>query len=187
MNLSEISKTVSHALRHEPWLYEFELDSEGWVPVDELIAALRRHRDDWKSLNRSDLTEMIEKSQKQRHEIVNGRIRAFYGHSISGLLKKEVLEPPSLLYHGTNPEIITPIMSEGLKPMGRQYVHLSSDVETAIEVGRRKSRNPVILTVEACKAHDQGIRFYLGNEKVWLADDVPPAFLIYDLEKSQMR
>ena len=28
----ELSKTISHALRHEPWLYELELDDEGWTP-----------------------------------------------------------------------------------------------------------------------------------------------------------
>jgi len=37
---SELSKAVSHALRHEPWLYEPELDDEGWTPVDALVEAL---------------------------------------------------------------------------------------------------------------------------------------------------
>ena len=26
-----LSRVVSHALRHEPWLYELELDEDGWV------------------------------------------------------------------------------------------------------------------------------------------------------------
>lgn len=29
-----LSRLVSHALRHEPWIYELELDDEGWVPID---------------------------------------------------------------------------------------------------------------------------------------------------------
>lgn len=32
-----LSKTISHALRHEPWLYELELDNEGWAPTTQLI------------------------------------------------------------------------------------------------------------------------------------------------------
>lgn len=36
-----LSKTVSHALRHEPWLYELELDDEGWVAVSQLLESLR--------------------------------------------------------------------------------------------------------------------------------------------------
>ena len=33
MNVVELSRAVSHALRHQPWLYELELDDEGWVQV----------------------------------------------------------------------------------------------------------------------------------------------------------
>jgi len=33
LDLVRLSKTVAHALRHEPWLYELELDEEGWTPV----------------------------------------------------------------------------------------------------------------------------------------------------------
>ncbi len=29
VKLDELSKVLSHALRHEPWLYELELDDEG--------------------------------------------------------------------------------------------------------------------------------------------------------------
>lgn len=31
----KVSKVVAHALRHEPWRYELELDEAGWVPVAE--------------------------------------------------------------------------------------------------------------------------------------------------------
>ena len=51
---------------------------------------------------------------------------------------------------------------------------------TAVEVGRRKARKPTILRVLAVEAHAKGIRFYEGNEKVWLADLVPPAFVVFD-------
>jgi putative RNA 2'-phosphotransferase len=37
-----LSRVVSHALRHEPWLYELELDEEGWADIDSVLAALRR-------------------------------------------------------------------------------------------------------------------------------------------------
>lgn len=41
MGLINLSRAVSHALRHEPWLYELELDEEGWVAVEALTAALQ--------------------------------------------------------------------------------------------------------------------------------------------------
>jgi putative RNA 2'-phosphotransferase len=61
--------------------------------------------------------------------------------------------------------------------MARQYVHLSTDVETASSVGRRKSRTPVLLAVDARGAAEAGIRFYRGNDRVWLTDGVPARFV----------
>jgi putative RNA 2'-phosphotransferase len=57
--------------------------------------------------------------------------------------------------------------------MGRQYVHLSADRETASSVGLRKGASPVILVVDAATAAAAGITFYEGNDLVWLADYVP--------------
>lgn len=42
--LRRLSRTVAHALRHEPWLYELEMDEAGWVPVEQLLDALRSKR-----------------------------------------------------------------------------------------------------------------------------------------------
>lgn len=94
-----MSKEVSYALRHAPWEYELEMDDEGWVPVNQLLDAL--HRDEkWKEV-KEDLAKMVEESEKKRHEICNGKIRAYYGHSIPLKISKELKSPPNVLYHGT--------------------------------------------------------------------------------------
>jgi putative RNA 2'-phosphotransferase len=177
VDLTRLSKTISHALRHAPWLYELELDEEGWTPVEHLLQGLRRHRRAWRHLDREDLQAMMARPGKQRFEMRAGRIRALYGHSIEMKIEKESAAPPARLYHGTAPKSASLIERGGLKPMNRQYVHLSADEETAAQVGRRKSPRPVILVVDAAAAHDAGITFYEGNETIWLADEVPPRFL----------
>jgi putative RNA 2'-phosphotransferase len=179
-NSSDLSRAVSHALRHEPGLYELELDAEGWASVESVLAALRKQGPAWASLAEGDLAHMIETSTKRRHEIKDGRIRAIYGHSLPGKLKRTPATPPSVLFHGTAPDVVSIIKSSGLLPMGRQYVHLSVDVATAVEVGRRKASRPMVLRVLAADAHAHGIRFYEGNEKVWLADHVPSEFIAFD-------
>ncbi len=177
MDLVRLSKTISHALRHEPWLYELELDDEGWVPLQQLLASLRSENAQWQSLSESDIAEMIRGSSKRRHEIRDGRIRAIYGHSIPGRLKRNPSCPPTFLFHGTSPKSVSIIKVEGLKPMNRHNVHLSTDEATAIEVGKRKAKKPVLLRIRSMEAFDSGVPFYEGNEKVWLADAVPSEFI----------
>jgi len=174
---NRLSKTVSHALRHEPWLYELELDDEGWVPVTQLLASLRSESERWSEVNTFDLEQMIRTSSKRRHEIRGGRIRAIYGHSVPGKLKRNPSSPPAVLFHGTSPKSVPTIKVNGLLPMKRQYVHLSTDEATAIEVGKRKAKEPVLLRVRALEAFENGVSFYEGNEKVWLADAVSSEFI----------
>jgi putative RNA 2'-phosphotransferase len=173
----QLSKVMSHALRHQPWIHELELDEQGWVDVESLLAALRIEQDIWRDVDQSDLARMMADADKQRFEIRGTRIRAMYGHSLPGKLMKLACEPPALLYHGTSPQAAAQIRELGLSPMGRQYVHLSADRETAISVGRRKARQPLILLIRATEAYGNGAAFYRGNEKVWLADEVSPQFI----------
>ncbi len=178
--LVTLSRITSHALRHEPWLYELELDDYGWVSVESVLVALRKEHSEWENLCEGDLIRMIENSSKHRHEVKDGQIRALYGHSIAGKLKRALATPPDVLFHGTAPDIVSLIKVSGLLPMGRQYVHLSVDEGTAAEVGRRKTKRPTILRVLAAEANAKAIHFFEGNEKVWLADFVPPEFIKFD-------
>ncbi len=148
MDYLNLSKEVSYALRHAPWEYELELDSEGWVSVEQLISSFR-----------------------------NGKIRAFYGHSIPMKISKEIGYPPKYLYHGTSINYLDDIKLNGLKPMSRQYVHLSEDVETATLVGNRKKGETILLKIDTELAQSKGIKFYIGNEKVWLSDYISPEFI----------
>ncbi|HDR8094026.1 MULTISPECIES: RNA 2'-phosphotransferase [Bacillus cereus group] len=173
---TNLSKEVSYALRHAPWEYELELDENGWVSVEQLLQALHQSIE-WRDVKIEDLKIMIEKSEKKRHELKENKIRALYGHSIPMKIVKEEGVPPKFLYHGTSPRFLNSIESNGLSPMSRQYVHLSEDIITAELVGKRKDKHPIILEVNTEKAREEGVKFYLGNEKVWLADEIPSEFI----------
>lgn len=173
---TRLSKEISYALRHAPWEYELEIDEEGWVSVEQLLDALHR-KNNWKNVTQEDIQQMINMSEKKRHEIVGGRIRAFYGHSIPMKISKIKSEPPEILYHGTARRFMKSIIKNGLSPQSRQYVHLSQDIETAQNVGKRRDDKPCILVVDALKAWNDGTAFYYGNEKVWLADSIPSIYI----------
>jgi len=178
--LTQLSRMLSYALRHHPESLGLQLDAEGWVDVQILLDALSQHRKVWKDVQEADILEIMAQADKQRFELKNGRIRAYYGHSLPQKIERTPDTPPVFLYHGTTSQAYTRIQQQGLRPMGRQYVHLSAEKETAIQVARRRTSLPIILKIAAQDAALQGMHFYLGNDMVWLADSIPPEWIIVD-------
>lgn len=176
MNYSELSKEISYVLRHAPQEYGLTLDEQGWVPAEDLINALKK-REKYSDLTLQDIADMIQASEKKRHQLVDDRIRALYGHSTEEKIKKDAVQPPDVLYHGTAHKFLEKILEQGLISKDRQYVHLSQDRETAITVGKRRDDNPAILHIDAVTAWKDGIKFYHGNETIWLADDIPANYI----------
>jgi putative RNA 2'-phosphotransferase len=171
-----LSKFLSLVLRHQPERLGLALDADGFVPLAALVEAARRERA-WSGLDAAQVREVVAQSDKQRFEIDGDRIRARYGHSVAERVTYPPVAPPALLYHGTSPAALAGIRSRGLRRMSRQYVHLSVDSEQARQVGRRHAAHPVVLTVRAKAAHDAGVRFYRPEARLYLADQVPPAFI----------
>ena len=177
LNYVSLSKAMSKALRHRPERLGLTLAADGSVELQALIEALNS-RGGWpRTLTEADIMHVVEHGSKERFAVEGERIRARYGHSIPLAAPYKVGEPPALLFHGTTRERVAPIMEEGLLPMGRRVVHLSTDVKTAVQVGRRHGHEVVVFRVDARRAWDEGVPFYRGNENTWLADSIPPAYL----------
>lgn len=172
------SKAMSYALRHKPEEFGLVLDKEGWVDIKAFCAALAGHKGGV-SLTEEDIAQIIAGSEKKRFEMSGGKIRATYGHSTENKIEFSPTVPPSVLYHGTSNRALDSIRKNGLLPMGRQYVHLSSDVATARKVGERHDRNPAILTVNAAKMHVDGFKFFhSANDGTWMCEKVPFCYVV---------
>ena len=42
---------------------------------------------------------------------------------------------------------------------------------------KRHDKHPCVLKINATQAYQDGINFYYGNEKVWLADEIPSKYI----------
>ncbi len=174
---THISRLLSLILRHEPEAFGLALDDQGWVGVEELLAACRTRGE---GISYEELKAVVAENDKKRFALSPDcrRIRASQGHSVRVDLELVPIEPPECLYHGTVNRFVNAIRREGLLPRTRQYVHLSADKATAGKVGQRRGE-PVILAVEAGRMHRDGLRFYLSANGVWLADHVPARYIRY--------
>jgi putative RNA 2'-phosphotransferase len=173
--LTTVSKYLSKYLRHAPQELGLTLQPGGWVPVDDLLDAARRHGF---PISNDELVECVETNDKRRFSFdASGEsIRANQGHSVEVDLQLEVREPPETLYHGTVERFLPSILAEGLDKGKRHHVHLSKDVETARRVGARRGK-PIVLVVEAGRMHRDGHMFYMSGNGVWLTDAVPPRYV----------
>lgn len=187
--LTKLSKFLSLILRHQPERFALAIDEEGWASLSEVMEILKG-LPNFRWATRADVTKVVEEGSgddKRRFEVAENRIRARYGHSFAQPIRYEPCVPPSILYHGTSRKALVAIRREGLHPMGRQYVHLSPDPETAVRVGARHDEEPVILTIRATEAHAAGVVFHQADEAVYLAKRVPAAFVETPSDQQDVR
>lgn len=173
MNIKQISKFMSYVLRHHPEEAGLTLDEQGWAEAQDLLLAIQKRNPEFTF---EDMEGLVVASEKQRFQLIDGRIRANQGHSVSVDLDLKPQTPPAVLYHGTMLVILDIIQRDGLKKMARHHVHLSPDRETALAVAGRRKGTTVILEVDALTmsaTHD----FYVSDNGVWLTDHVPPEFI----------
>lgn len=174
MGLENTSKYIALILRHRPDVIGISLDEHGWADVDELIKGVQRTY----PFDMAALEKIVDTDAKRRYSFNTDKtkIRANQGHSIPVDVELRKMCPPDILWHGTGAKYVSSIDEEGLISKSRLYVHLSGDIETAIQVGRRHGK-PVVYQVDTRKMHEAGYIFYQSVNGVWLTERVPARFL----------
>lgn len=177
MKDNEIARLLSLVLRHEPERIGITLDAAGWVSMVDLIKAAKKTG---KKFDREALHRVVEVNDKQRFTLSHDgqRIRAAQGHSLAIDLDLPAVIPPETLWHGTARSNLDSIFVTGLSAGNRQFVHLSSDEDTAKMVGARHGK-PVVLKVLARQMMDEEYAFYQADNGVWLTAHVPVQFLSF--------
>jgi RNA:NAD 2'-phosphotransferase (TPT1/KptA family) len=153
-----VSKAMAYHLRHGETV---KVDPDGWVSLGELAAAIGA------GVTENEIAIVASTLSEPRFEFRDNLVRARYGHtrSVQFLLSHGGDIPDIRAYHATNLESAYNIIerSEGLKPMERQFVHLSKDRSDALRSGVRHGA-PLLLSVAASQVNDA--RIAAGNTLV---------------------
>ncbi len=175
MKTTNISRYIALLLRHHPEKAGLCLDEHGWVEVEALIQGVRRR---YPEFNRAVLDEIVARDSKQRYAYNQDKtcIRANQGHSIPVDVELKQALPPTVLYHGTGEKYVESIQKVGLIPKSRLYVHLSTDIQTAIQVGKRHGQ-PVVYQIDTQQMIHDGFIFYISANHIWLTKAVPVQYL----------
>lgn len=180
---NKLSTMLCFFLRHSPEKAQIQLDQEGWTDVSILIDNINSHckkqihRHGVEIFTLEHLQFILGNDIKRySHTVDWSFVRCTQGHSHPSVdIEFDTVVPDHDLYHGTSPAYIDSIMKNGLLPQTRHYVHLSKDIKTAINVGKRHSKQekPIILVVKK----DAPVSFFITENGVFHATHVPPEHL----------
>jgi putative RNA 2'-phosphotransferase len=182
--LEQISRVITHALRHRPQALALSMDKAGWVDVSQLLAGLSNHGHE---LTLTELQTIVAQNDKQRFAFSEGgsKIRANQGHSVKVDLGLKPVPPPLVLYHGTHIGALQRILKTGIKKQSRHDVHLSLSPESASTVGRRHGK-PVVLVIDSKRMYADGYQFRVSANGVWLTEEVPPKYIAVASQKKTL-
>ncbi|MCJ2514060.1 MAG: RNA 2'-phosphotransferase, partial [Candidatus Thermoplasmatota archaeon] len=78
------------------------------------------------------------------------------------------------------------IVEGGLHPIDRKKVHLSGSIEKAVEAGKVRTEDPLILKIDGAKAKKDGISIYHAGKDVYVTDSIDAKY-ISKVKKSEMK
>lgn len=168
-------KFLSWLLRHG--LINEELDRNGWIEIDRLIAIAKEQFG--RTITLSWLETTIFTDGKQRFQVLDNRVRAVQGHSIKSIdptTSMTVVRDPKLLvglFHATYKCHLESILKTGLNPMNRVCVHMAIDKKLT----RPDSELAILIDVE--KWYGNGNVFYMAPNGVVCSDiPIPPEYFL---------
>ena len=156
-NKVQISKLLSLMLRHRPQEFGLEMEAYVFADIEAVLAALQKKD---ASLTVESIEAVVYDGEKQRFEIVDGKIRARYGHSFYIELGVDSSQPPEFLYKGVDPSAAQAVISEGLHSKDREYLHLSFDPDVAEQLSSRPGLLGAVIRIDAQRAFAAGVPFY---------------------------
>jgi len=80
-------------------------------------------------------------------------------------------------YYPVTEEEADMIIEGGLHPVDRRKVHLSGSIEKAIEAGRVRTNDPLILSIDGAKAREDGINIYHAGKDVYITDSIDAKYI----------
>jgi putative RNA 2'-phosphotransferase len=167
------SRWMAYVLRHNPERYGLQPDKHGFVDLDTFIQIAKRR---YPNVTPEQLREFISLNGAARFEVSGAQLRARYGHSIPVEPVGPAVEPPEHLFFGTEAAKQDEILAQGLQPVERRNLHLSTTVDEALSIASRKAEQPAVFRILAKEAHQAGVAFY-RESSLYLASRIPAEFI----------
>ncbi len=148
-------------------------DAQGWLPTKELLKALHEE-EGWRGVRQGALNQAAQRLAPELLEIDGKSIRLRQGAPP----RPRPAEPPGQLFIALRPRAYPLARKKGLLARPEAPLLLAASQNWALRLGRRRSPDPVLVTVQARKAAGQGVEFLQHGEELYLCQWVPPDCLM---------
>lgn len=150
-------------------------DAEGWVRQKDLLAALHGE-DGWKHVRQTMLTDMAGRLASDLFEADDTRIRC---RQRSYAPPNPEAKPPAHLYHGARRRAYPVIKERGLGADDGPGLIVCADSQRALAIGRRRDAEPVLVTIQARLAQENGAALAAwGEEGLFVVQWIDARFLM---------
>ena len=187
--LNSLGRIIAGVLRHFPEKLGLMIDGHGWVDISEFVEALGISRSGFHWLRNHHIEAIALTDPKGRYQIDGGMVRATYGHTIE--VNLDDLPPADLneYYYPVTEEEIDIILEGGLNPIDRKNVHLSGSIDKALEAGRVRTDNPLILKIDGKKAIKDGIKIYRAGKDVYITESIDAKYIskVEEIDKEKQQ
>ena len=167
-------RMLCYVLGVAPWEFALVPDPQGWVPVKELIKALGQE-EGWRFVRRTMVADAAARLDPEALEMNENQIRARQRRYAPA---QPALETPAHLYLGARPQGWAVMRQKGLAGAGDKPVMLSREPEAALRLGLRRGPDPLLVTVQAHQAADNGVVFSAWGGDLFLCDWLPAQVLM---------
>jgi putative RNA 2'-phosphotransferase len=169
----QLDKLMSYILGRRPDEFGLVLNDQGFVRLKDLLKAISEEPG-WGYVRKSHIHEVLMTSCKKPFVLENDKIKAVCRDD--ALNSKEEVFPPKLLYHSVRRRAYHVVRQQGIMPLGQSRVLLATTEELAKRMGKRRDPAPVLLTVQAQRALEAGVRFCKQGEFIYMTDHVPVGY-----------
>ena len=166
----QLYKLLTYILGCRPDEFGLVPDENGFVPVKDLIKSIGEEPG-WGYVRKSHLNEVLLLYRNHPFDLKGTSIKTT--NPREPLRAASVDDVPKLLYHSVRRKAYPVVCRRGIMPMGQHHVFLAISEELALRMGRRRDPRPVLLTVQARRAIEEGVAFRRQGELLYSVDHVP--------------
>ncbi len=173
----KLEKYLFAVLGRRPYEIGLVLEEGGWISVKELSQALMADPEA-PHVTSKRLFQFLSVYRPPRFQLDEDRVRVVPEHQPSDLFFRQITEPPEILYVAFRPRTHAHVLKKGLAPWAnKKWIILADTKKMALQVGKRWTPDPILATIFAKKAYENGQIFQKAGPGLYVTERVEVEYM----------